>query len=216
MTFDYWERIGGAFGSSVPGELQLSLCMIVLLSVISVPIVFRLISGRRVDPLSPTVMLSVFTALSYILPLSSFLVGEDVFSRRWPYFFTSVQRAAFLALALTISGVLGFQWGYVRGSRITFKPRAVPYFIWRVNYLRILCVVFVLAGIGLFCTGVVLVGGYTVYFGSLGDRLRLMSGLNYLFMAINLVPAVALIWWAYLISVRDFTDIRFYYTSCSR
>jgi hypothetical protein len=90
----------------------LLIAVILLMALLSLPLCIQWISEKRFNLFAPPVFFSVFIFLGYILPIPSFLVGEDPFSILWGYPFRSLHDALLRALLLTILGVLGFYFGY--------------------------------------------------------------------------------------------------------
>jgi len=206
--------LGAALGVSVVALDSLSISttdflVVCLVAGLCVPTFVSLLLFRRIDIFWPPMLFSLIIFIGHVLPLPGFLQGEDVVSRSWPYTFLSFESSLNQALLLAITGVVGFQSGFVllpvapalrRSFDIEFRSRR----LWSVGFA------YTLAGLGLFALGVALIGGPSALIAGLSDRIRAFAGLNYLFMATLLLPAVALVWWMYLLQRRRLLDWRFW------
>jgi oligosaccharide repeat unit polymerase len=172
--------------------------IITLIVLLTLPSFMQKMSGKPIDLFVPPVFLSVVLFLGHILPIPSFLAGEDPFSILWGYPFRSQHDALLRALLLIILGASGFYFGYG-----VFALRPVKYrsliVAWNVYRLSLIGIIYTLLGFGLFVVGVVLVGGPSVLITGLADRTRAFAGLGYFFNGILLLLSFSLLWWTYLL-----------------
>lgn len=183
--------------------------VIALIILLSLPTFIQWVSGKPFDLFMPPVFFSVVIFLGYILPIPSFLAGEDPFSIIWGYPFRSLHNALLRALLLAILGVLGFYFGYGVLALRPVKPRPLIA-VWNTHRLGLVGVGYTLIGLGLFVIGVVLVGGPSALMIGLSDRTRAFAGLGYFFNAILLLLSFTLLWWIHLIKKQRLTDWRFW------
>jgi oligosaccharide repeat unit polymerase len=174
------------------------LCVILIL-----PPLLLFMLRRPFDPLHPVGLFCFFAFCGYVLPLRSFLDGQDVFSKSWAPRYDDVDRSVVLALWTAGLGIVGFLAGYA-GSRFWVKsPRAGtadPHrpqmeMVWRPRPFFYLAFFYTTLGLTLFSIGVVKVGGFGALLAGMGNRIQMFEGLNYFFMAINLLLVVSLVWW---------------------
>lgn len=164
------------------------------------PLAWHLLAKDRFDVFKPPVLFSLLMLMCYVSPIYRFLLGTDTFSTEWD---STAPGSGALEGALAVAALtaLGFYCGYyrrraMRGKKIGDTAGAVGGSgMANPRRLRFIGVVYTLAGLGLFYAGVYLVGGFTVLFSSLGDRLRTFAGLNYLLDGIDLLLCASLAWW---------------------
>src|SRR4030095_5392051 len=76
--------ISSVFFALVTNDLLL-FTIIMLIILLGLPSVIQWMSGKSFDLFVPPVFFSVVIFLGYILPIPSFLAGEDPFSILWGY-----------------------------------------------------------------------------------------------------------------------------------
>jgi oligosaccharide repeat unit polymerase len=182
----------------VPKTEFLIACLVLTLAA---PSLARLCLSGRFDFFYPPTFFGFLIFIGHIFPLGDFLRGEDVVTAVWPYAYGSFENSLDFALELAILGAGSFFLGFAVTSRIPFRPTAaVQVFV--PARMRLVGAVYTVAGLALFATGVVLLGGVSALIAGLADRIRAFAGLNYFFMAIFLLLDFALMWWAALLSKR--------------
>ena len=200
--------ISSVFFALVTNDLLL-FTIIMLIILLGLPSVIQWMSGKSFDLFVPPVFFSVVIFLGYILPIPSFLAGEDPFSILWGYPFRSLHDALLRALLLAVLGVLGFYFGY---GVFALRPvkRCPSTVVWNAHRLGLVGIGYTLVGLGLFAAGIVLIGGPSALIEGLADRTRAFAGLGYFFNGILLLLIFALLWWTYLLQERRLTDWRFW------
>jgi len=183
------------------GASDTELLVACLVATLVVPILTRGLIQGRFDFFYPPTLLSFLILIGYLLPLRSFMRGEDILTTAWPYLYRNFDRALNLALGLTILGAWSFFLGFAAATRLRSRPfRGAWAFV--PGRLLLVGVVYTLLGLAMFAMGVVLVGGPAALVAGLADRIRAFAGLNYFFMAVFLPLDVALMWWAYVLATR--------------
>jgi oligosaccharide repeat unit polymerase len=178
--------------------------VVTLVLVVLSPFLVSLLRGRRIELLSVPTVFAAMTLVGYLGPLPTVLDETDYFFLRYPASIDSMRQATAHALDVVILSAAAFHLGYYvigRISRFATMQRAeAGDVVWIPDRLRQFAVVYVLIGLVMFGVAVALIGGPAVLLSGLGDRIRLMAGLNYFFEAIDLVLVAALLWWAYILS----------------
>lgn len=150
--------------------------------------------SRPRDYFDPAILFAVYVIIGYVFPQRTFLAGDDVFIRVWPYEFSDFDRSVRAAQAVVFAAVVAFYSGYFLVLNVSRRKPSRPYY-WLVARTNTIVASYTVLGVGLFGVGVSAVGGLGVLLENLGDRIRLFAGLNYYFMGLHLVLAAALLRW---------------------
>lgn len=187
----------------------LALVALALLAMAGPPIVHAM-RRRRLDLLSAPWIVAVMLIGGYILPLPGVLDGTDGFFTLFPGRLADEAGAVRSALAIASLGALGFHAGYFLVGRAGPVRTSQTPARWNLPMLRSLSVVYVVLGSALFAGAVMIIGGPAALLSSLGDRIRLTAGMNYLFQAVNLLLVVAMLWWVQSLMARTTRGIMFW------
>lgn len=195
-------------------QIFLAICLSIALAV---PVLKGLPRLKKSGLLTPPVTFSLFVFLGYVVPIQSYTAGTDYFSEYWATSYADFNKSLTGALALALTGVLGFYLGYflplkVQASRAGHKSLGVAQdnFRWNTRRLVGLGVAYTSVGLVLFSIGIWLLGGIGVLLSNLGDRTRLFTGLNYFILPVNLLLSFTLLWWQYVLKTRKFWDLKFW------
>jgi hypothetical protein len=179
-------------------------------------ITFSLNIRKSKDLLQPSLFFAAYLCMGYLFPLRSFLEGTDIFSRIWPYAHNNFDRAMTDALISLNLAVIGYSTGYFIAYRNSLRKKMFNNFTSQPFNLttkkRLFRISFVLVFIGLlgFVFSIVVLGGFSTLFSGLGDRTRLSEGINYLFLAGNLLLSVVIVWWTLLLLTRKKITMQFW------
>ncbi len=151
----------------------------------------------RTDWLSPKPIFIAIVLLGVIMPASSFLNYDDAFSKVWPFDFFEKNETVFKAVAIytgvTLAYLLGFRLAKSKAAaennlRIddgSFIGRAVA--MASLGFITFFLIVYSIGGFGQILTGA-------------SDRTRAFAGLQGLFLALNVLISVSIVWYIRILS----------------
>jgi oligosaccharide repeat unit polymerase len=143
----------------------------------------------NLDLFAPGFVITLTLALGYLGPFFAFESEIDGFSRYWPFEFEDRDGAVSGALLLYCLMLLGVLVGCVLGGPPAIKAARGRRMVQVVGARELLFLPYWTVVLGtalvLFAVGVVLLGGLEVLLSGLGDRIRLLAGLNYFFIPVN-------------------------------
>jgi len=171
----------------------------VAIAAVAVAVTVREASSRwHSDWLSVPVIVGMMLVLGYVGPAYDVLRQSDLFFLRYPSGVHSLRDDVVRALWMALLGAVSFAAGWYSFRRPLLGPTYTVR--WRPSTLALIGVAYTIAGLTLFAVGVMVVGGPSVLFSGLGDRLRLTQGLNYLFQATVLLVVVSIVWFTWLLT----------------
>lgn len=146
---------------------------------------------NRIDWLSPKPLFLIILTLGVYLPTFSFLRFEDSFSRVWPFLFFNKTATVMEALLIYTGVAIAF---CVAHGRALKKPYSKNIRI--INEKTFGLRMFVMVGVGLFSISAIIyfVGGIGQLLAGASDRTRAFSGLQGLFILLNILAAAAVGW----------------------
>lgn len=157
------------------------------------------LSAARIDWLSPTPVFIIIVLLGVLMPAGSFLRFDDSFSKVWPFGFFEKNETVFRALSIYAGVTLTFLLGY-RIATSKFVP---------VNSVGIDDRTFArraaaLAAFGFitFFVIVYFIGGFDQILTGASDRTRAFAGLQGLFLALNVLISVSIVWYIRILNQR--------------
>ncbi len=175
--------------------MSLSLAVVIAVVAMVGPPVVHAFRRRQVDLLSAPWIAALMLVGGYVLPLPGVLDGTDGFFPSFPGRLANETGALGSALLVAALGAVGFHGGYFVLGRLGQSVRVRAPVRWNGPMLRAVSIVYVVLGCALFAGAIAIIGGPSALLASLGDRIRLTAGINYLFQAVNLLLVVAIIWW---------------------
>lgn len=173
------------------------LCLTLAVILLTPPIVAG-IRGVDRDWLGVPTLFAFMMIMGYIAPAYDVVHQSDLFLLRYPGDLNSASDAVNHALSVVCLGALAFEVAWYWPVRAGAVPQTRVW--WRVEVLKLAGMLFTALGLVFFAVGVAIIGGPSVLLSGLGDRIRLMQGLNYLFQAINLLAVVTAVWWMWLLT----------------
>lgn len=146
---------------------------------------------KRIDWASPKPLFVLLILLGVILPAFAFIRYEDSFSKTWPFIFYTKQTTTFKAIVLYIGICVLFFVGHDRG--IKTASSLVVYYVNHPKFLQ-WSTLFLAISAGVFLLIVYLIGGLDELLAGASDRTRQFSGLQGLFLALNILASVNVVW----------------------
>jgi oligosaccharide repeat unit polymerase len=186
--------------TSFAGAAGNTLLLILVVALAFGPLVWRIVH-KRFDLFEPTTIFAAMILLGYTVPAIMVMrhgdpVWEDWGSR------SSGDQAALLrsALIVTLYAVAGFAVGYngplgvwVAG-RLPLAPST-----WSISAFRSISALYIAIGFSSLAILVVLLGGVSVLFGNLNNRVQLLTGLNYFLLGGQFVVVAMWLRYAHLL-----------------
>lgn len=156
-------------------------------------------SKNRIDWLSPKPIFIAIVLLGVLMPASSFMNYDDAFSRVWPFDFYNKNQTVFKALSIYAGVTLMFLFGY----RLAISKVA------QVNVVKINDEMFISRsvaiasiGFGTFFIIVYMIGGFSEILTGASDRTRAFAGLQGLFLVLNVLISVSVVWYIRILNQR--------------
>jgi oligosaccharide repeat unit polymerase len=180
--------------------------LLVLILLLCVPVALQVAAKRKVDLLSPPIAFAVLVFLGYVVPLHSIRSGYDVFSAEMRTPVGELEDLLPLAIGTLILAVAGFFSGFYRASawsRARLSNVTAPARKFNPKYLGRVGGAFTAMALVMLSIGIHNIGGLSALLQGMGNhRLALFEGLYYFIVAPNMILAVVLVWWTYLLVKR--------------
>lgn len=159
----------------------------------------RSIKKARIDWLSPKPLFITIMLLGVLLPAGPFLRYEDTFSVFWPFEFYQKNKTVTQAILIYALITACFVLGYGRG-----KARDAQDNVLIVKDSRFISRTAIAAAFALSILFVILytVGGISALLLGSSDRTRAFAGIQGLFLAINVLVSICIIWYIRLLNNR--------------
>lgn len=154
---------------------------------------------KGVDWLTPKPLFLIIILLGVFLPSYSFLHYEDWFSVVWPFAFLQKNGTVFKAIAIYTSILVLFSIGYNMGRSRTRLGKSLS-----INDSNFLKSAFLLVSVGMTILLLILyfVGGLSNLLAGASDRTREFAGLQGLFLVLNILISVSLVWYIRILKER--------------
>lgn len=155
--------------------------------------------GTRTDWLSPVPIFVSIVLLGVLMPASSFLNYDDSFSKVWPFEFYEKNRTVLQAVFIYAGVTFAFFFGY----RLA-KSKTAPVNNTKIDDNTFISRATAMASIG-FVTFFIIVysiGGFSAILSGASDRTRAFAGLQGLFLALNVLISVSIVWYIRILNDR--------------
>lgn len=159
----------------------------------------RASGDKDVDWIAPKSLLFIIMLLGVFLPAYSFLRYEDWFSVVWPFPFFQKNKTVFQAIAIYTSILVLFFFGYNYGRNRAKYSRTL--LIDDGNFVRY-STILIAAGLTIFLTILYFIGGIFNLLAGSSDRTREFAGIQGLFLILNILISVSLVWYIRILKER--------------
>lgn len=154
---------------------------------------------NRIDWLTPKSIFIAIVLLGVLMPVTPFLQYVDSFSIYWPFNFFNKTKTVLMALSIYISISVMFVTGY----NIS-KSRTVPIIEIKIKDENFTIIAISLSAIGFLSFFIILysMGGLSNILSGASDRTRAFAGLQGLFLLLNILISVIIVWYIRILNSR--------------